>query len=120
MPATPFPKPCSTTTTARGAAYGAPVAVTTDDTLPAQGYRLRTGPGGITVTHRDPTGRTGTGLDRLGRVSVALGVPLLLELEPLLAEPRARWPLRSRPGGLDGSLAHIGHVQHDLPQAGRR
>ncbi|WP_419992535.1 glycoside hydrolase family 20 zincin-like fold domain-containing protein [Streptomyces boninensis] len=56
MPVTPFPRPRSLTTGTGGAPADAPVTVTADPTLPAQGYRLRTGPGGITVTHRDPAG----------------------------------------------------------------
>ncbi|MCK1798088.1 beta-N-acetylhexosaminidase [Streptomyces sp. XM4193] len=44
------------TTTAGGAPYDAPVTATVDDTTPAQGYRLRTGPEGVSVHHRDAAG----------------------------------------------------------------
>ncbi|MEV6012088.1 glycoside hydrolase family 20 zincin-like fold domain-containing protein [Streptomyces sp. NPDC051976] len=44
------------TTTTGGAAFDAPVNATADDILPAQGYRLRTEPGGITIRHRDTAG----------------------------------------------------------------
>lgn len=56
MPVTPFPAPRSLSTTPGGAAYDAPVAVTSDDTLPAQGYRLRTRPGGVAIQHHDAAG----------------------------------------------------------------
>ncbi|MEV0142159.1 hypothetical protein [Streptomyces globisporus] len=56
MPVTPFPAPRTLTTTPGGAALDAPVRVRTDPALPPQGYRLRTGPGGVTVDHRDALG----------------------------------------------------------------
>lgn len=56
MPVTPFPRPRSLTTRTGGAAFDAPVTVTADSSLPAQGYRLHTGPDGIAVAHRDPAG----------------------------------------------------------------
>ncbi|MFB6670517.1 glycoside hydrolase family 20 zincin-like fold domain-containing protein [Streptomyces parvus] len=56
MPVTPFPAPRSLTTTPGGAALDAPVHVTADPDLPPQGYRLRTGPEGVTVGHRDALG----------------------------------------------------------------
>ncbi|MFD6096040.1 glycoside hydrolase family 20 zincin-like fold domain-containing protein [Nocardiopsis flavescens] len=45
---------------------------------------------------------------------------LLDALEPLLAEQRACWLLRSRPGGLDDSLARIEPLRDDLTRAARR
>ncbi|MFJ6985881.1 MULTISPECIES: glycoside hydrolase family 20 zincin-like fold domain-containing protein [unclassified Streptomyces] len=56
MPVTPFPAPRSLTTTPGGAALDAPVHVRADPALPPQGYRLRTGPDGVTVDHRDAPG----------------------------------------------------------------
>ncbi|NGN62571.1 glycoside hydrolase [Streptomyces sp. A7024] len=56
MPVTPFPRPRSLTTTSGGAAPDAPVTATADAALPAQGYRLRTAPDGITIAHRDAAG----------------------------------------------------------------
>ncbi|MGY0021603.1 family 20 glycosylhydrolase [Streptomyces sp. YJ-C3] len=56
MPVTPFPRPRTLTTTPGGAPTGAPVTVTADPNLPAQGYRLHTGPHGITLTHADAAG----------------------------------------------------------------
>ncbi|MFF8987326.1 glycoside hydrolase [Streptomyces globisporus] len=56
MPVTPFPAPRTLTTTPGGAALDAPVHVTTDPDIPPQGYRLRTGPEGVTVSHRDALG----------------------------------------------------------------
>ncbi|MEW2519192.1 glycoside hydrolase family 20 zincin-like fold domain-containing protein [Actinacidiphila alni] len=44
------------TTTVGGAAFDGPVTVTVDAALPAQGYRLRTGPDGVDVRHRDAAG----------------------------------------------------------------
>jgi hypothetical protein len=43
-------------TTAGGAAFDAPVTATVDTALPAQGYRLRTGPDGIDIRHSDAPG----------------------------------------------------------------
>ncbi|RFU83687.1 glycoside hydrolase [Streptomyces triticagri] len=45
---------------------------------------------------------------------------LLRRLDPLLAEQRACWLLRSRPGGLDDSLARIAPLRHQLLQAAQR
>jgi hexosaminidase len=45
---------------------------------------------------------------------------LLRELTPLLAEQRACWLLRSRPGGLEDSLARADRVRHDLLRAAHR
>ncbi|MGW5639605.1 glycoside hydrolase family 20 zincin-like fold domain-containing protein, partial [Streptomyces sp. NPDC003832] len=56
MPVTPFPRPRSLTTAPGGAPPDAAVRVVTEPGLPAQGYRLRTGPDGITVTHADAAG----------------------------------------------------------------
>ncbi|WP_367125394.1 glycoside hydrolase family 20 zincin-like fold domain-containing protein [Streptomyces phytohabitans] len=56
MPVTPFPAPRSLATAPGGAPYDAPVTVTADPQLPPQGYRLRTGPDGVAVTHRDAAG----------------------------------------------------------------
>lgn len=56
MPATPFPRPRALTTASGGAPDDAPVTVTRDPSVPAQGYRLRTGPDGIDVRHRDAAG----------------------------------------------------------------
>ncbi|MEV8063498.1 glycoside hydrolase family 20 zincin-like fold domain-containing protein [Streptomyces antimycoticus] len=56
MPTTPFPVPRSLTSFPGGAPADAPVATTIDPALPAQGYRLRTGPEGVSVHHRDPAG----------------------------------------------------------------
>ncbi len=56
MPVIPFPAPRSLVTRPGGAAVDAPVTATVDTDLPAQGYRLRTGPGGVTVHHRDAAG----------------------------------------------------------------
>lgn len=56
MPVTPFPAPRSMSTHDGGAPLGAPVTATVDACVPAQGYRLRTGPDGITVRHRDAAG----------------------------------------------------------------
>ena len=56
MPVIPFPAPRSLVTHPRGAAVDAPVTATVDTDLPAQGYRLRTGPGGVTVHHCEAAG----------------------------------------------------------------
>ncbi|WP_069169721.1 glycoside hydrolase family 20 zincin-like fold domain-containing protein [Streptomyces griseus] len=56
MPTTPFPVPRSLTTFPGGAPAGTPVTTTLDPALPPQGYRLRTGPEGVSVHHRDPAG----------------------------------------------------------------
>lgn len=56
MPVTPFPVPRSLTTTPGGAALDAPVHAHADPALPPQGYRLRTGPEGVAVEHRDALG----------------------------------------------------------------
>ncbi|MFD0655471.1 hypothetical protein ACFQ2Y_50275 [Streptomyces malaysiensis subsp. malaysiensis] len=45
---------------------------------------------------------------------------LLLRLPPLLAEQRACWLLRSRPGGLDDSLTRIDPLRHQLLRAAHR
>lgn len=45
---------------------------------------------------------------------------LLRELGPLLAEQRACWLLRSRPGGLDDSLARVERLREELTRAARR
>ncbi|MGW3404964.1 glycoside hydrolase family 20 zincin-like fold domain-containing protein [Streptomyces zhihengii] len=52
----PFPRPRSLTTSPGGAPPDAPFTVTTDTALPAQGYRLRTGPGGVHLAHADAAG----------------------------------------------------------------
>ncbi|MFI1224722.1 MULTISPECIES: glycoside hydrolase family 20 zincin-like fold domain-containing protein [unclassified Streptomyces] len=56
MPVTPFPAPRSLTTTAGGAALDAPVHAHADPALHPQGYRLRTGPEGVRIEHRDALG----------------------------------------------------------------
>ncbi|MDX5573444.1 glycoside hydrolase family 20 zincin-like fold domain-containing protein [Streptomyces sp. ID01-9D] len=56
MPVTPFPAPRSLTTTPGGAALDAPVRTRADPALPPQGYRLRTGTGGVSIDHRDALG----------------------------------------------------------------
>ncbi|RII15958.1 Glycosyl hydrolase family 20, catalytic domain [Streptomyces sp. YIM 130001] len=56
MPTTPFPAPRSLVTTPGGAPADAPVTASVNSALPAQGYRLRTGPDGVSVEHRDPAG----------------------------------------------------------------
>lgn len=47
-------------------------------------------------------------------ITPALGRRLLRELEELLAEQRACWLLRSRPGGLDDSIARLAPLRHAL------
>ncbi|MFD5204199.1 hypothetical protein ACFWM7_29580 [Streptomyces sp. NPDC058375] len=39
---------------------------------------------------------------------------LLRRIEPLLAEQRACWLLRSRPGGLDDSIRELDRLRHQL------
>ncbi|MET8456509.1 glycoside hydrolase family 20 zincin-like fold domain-containing protein [Streptomyces parvulus] len=56
MPATPFPAPRSLTTTPGGADPEATPDIVHDPELPAQGYRLRTSPAGVTVHHADAAG----------------------------------------------------------------
>ncbi|MEV1045690.1 glycoside hydrolase family 20 zincin-like fold domain-containing protein [Streptomyces sp. NPDC049916] len=56
MPVTPYPAPRGLRTFPGGAPADAPVTATPDPELPAQGYRLSTGPDGITIRHRDPAG----------------------------------------------------------------
>lgn len=56
MSVIPYPRPRSMTTRTGGAAFDAPVVAAVDDSLPAQGYRLHTGPAGIYLHHRDAAG----------------------------------------------------------------
>ncbi|ANY08847.1 glycoside hydrolase family 20 zincin-like fold domain-containing protein [Pseudonocardia sp. HH130630-07] len=56
MPATPFPVPRSLVTSPGGAALDAAVTAETDTAIPAQGYRLRTGPDGVAVRYSDAAG----------------------------------------------------------------
>ncbi|MFE5999333.1 glycoside hydrolase [Streptomyces sp. NPDC056454] len=56
MPVTPFPAPRTLATTPGGAPLDAPVRAHPDPGLPVQGYRLRTGPEGVTIGHRDALG----------------------------------------------------------------
>ncbi|MFF1920607.1 glycoside hydrolase family 20 zincin-like fold domain-containing protein [Streptomyces sp. NPDC058221] len=56
MPTTPFPVPRSLRTSRGGAPAGAPLTTAVDPGLPAEGYRLRTGPEGVSIHHRDPAG----------------------------------------------------------------
>lgn len=56
MPVIPVPRPRSLVTADGGAPTGSPVTVREDPALPAQGYRLHTGPHGVTVTHADAAG----------------------------------------------------------------
>ncbi|MFC9181011.1 hypothetical protein ACFTZJ_09965 [Streptomyces globisporus] len=42
---------------------------------------------------------------------------LLRRIEPLLAEQRACWLLRSRPGGLSDSIAELDRLRHQLQLA---
>lgn len=45
---------------------------------------------------------------------------LLRQLDPLLAEQRACWLLRSRPGGLDDSIRRFDALRHQLIRAAQR
>ncbi|WP_432149507.1 glycoside hydrolase [Streptomyces sp. bgisy029] len=56
MPVIPFPAPRTLTTTPGGAPLDAPVRTHLDPGLPVQGYRLRTGPDGVAIDHRDALG----------------------------------------------------------------
>ncbi|MFJ9977631.1 glycoside hydrolase [Streptomyces cyaneofuscatus] len=56
MPVIPFPAPRTLTTTPGGAPLDAPVRTHVDPGLPVQGYRLRTGPDGVSIDHRDALG----------------------------------------------------------------
>ncbi|PWS39678.1 glycoside hydrolase, partial [Streptomyces sp. ZEA17I] len=42
---------------------------------------------------------------------------LLRRIEPLVAEQRACWLLRSRPGGLDDSIRELDRLRHHLTAA---
>ncbi|MGW5638017.1 DUF4132 domain-containing protein, partial [Streptomyces sp. NPDC003832] len=66
------------------------------------------------------TAPPGTGADAAAHIAPAAATRLLSRLPALLAEQRACWLLRSRPGGLDDSLAHFDRLRHLLTEAATR
>ncbi|QNP62205.1 glycoside hydrolase [Streptomyces genisteinicus] len=74
MPVMPFPRPRSITVSPGGAPPDAPFTVTADPALPAEGYRLRTGPDGVHLAHADAAGLR-YGLATLDQLRASPGFP---------------------------------------------
>jgi hexosaminidase len=94
VPVIPFPAPRSLDTHRGGAAVGYEIA----DRL-----RARAIAGG-----------------RADEIRPGAARRLLHRLAPMLAEQRACWLLRSRPGGLDDNIRQIDRLRHELQRAAAR